>query len=423
MRDGERSGRRMYIVEAALEYFVAILVGGAYLARITGALGFSDSLTGVLSSFVSMGCLFQLASIALFRNTRSVKRPVILLDVLNQALFAGAYLTPLLPVSAPLRTAAFLLCFCGGHVLLNVGAPQKTEWLMGLVDDRQRGAFTARKEIVSLLGGMVFTYSMGRLIDGLQRGGQQDETFLMCAAVILALMVAQMLCMTRVRERRTDGEARRVSLSGALSVLKDRSLQKIVLVCVLWRVASGCATPFYGAYQIGELGFSMTFVATLSIGYSVLRALVSPVLGRYADRHSFSRMVYLCFWTAAAGFFINCFTVPENGRVFYAGYLACEAVSMAGINSSITNLIFDYVRGENRRSALAINAALGGLAGFLATCAMSPAAAWIQKNGNRLGELRLYPAQFVSAVALTVTLGLIVYVRLVVIGRKKKEEV
>ena len=80
MKDAQRTGRLMYIAEAAFEYFVAILVGGAYLARITGALGFSTSLTGILSSFVSLGCVFQLSSIALFRRAVSVKRPVIALE-------------------------------------------------------------------------------------------------------------------------------------------------------------------------------------------------------------------------------------------------------------------------------------------------------------------------------------------------------
>ena len=53
----------MYMLEAALEYFIAILVSGSYLATLTKELGLSDSLTGLLSSIISLGCLFQLLSI------------------------------------------------------------------------------------------------------------------------------------------------------------------------------------------------------------------------------------------------------------------------------------------------------------------------------------------------------------------------
>lgn len=422
MKNEERTGRLMYIAEAALEYFVAILVGGAYLARITAALGFSTSLTGVLSSFVSLGCVFQLSSIALFRQAVSVKRSVIVLDMVNQALFAFSYLTPVLPVSAPARTLIFLICFCSGHILLNVGAPQKTAWLMGLIDDRQRGSFTAKKEIVSLMGGMAFTYAVGRAIDLLEAANRAAQTFLLGAALIAALMLLQMTCVSRVPERRAEGvSSSGLSVGGVKALLGDRGLRRIVWVFVLWNAASGCAVPFYGAYQVGELGFSMTFISALSIAYSVLRALVSPALGRYADRHSFSRMVYLCFMIAGAGFLVNCFTVPENGKVFYTVYYCLYAVAMGGINSSITNLIFDYVKGDERRAALAVNVSAGGLTGFLSTCAMSPLVSLIQKNGNRLLGLELYPAQFASAVAFVLTAILAAYVRLKVIGRGKEE--
>ena len=231
-----------------------------------------------------------------------------------------------------------------------------------------------------------------------------------------------MACVSRVPERRTEaGASGGLSLGGVKALLRDKGLRRIVLVFVLWNAASGCAVPFYGAYQVGELGFSMTFISALSIAYSVLRALVSPALGRYADRHSFSRMVYLCFMIAGAGFLVNCFTVPENGRVLYTIYYCLYAVSMGGINSSITNLIFDYVKGDDRRAALALNVAIGGLTGFLSTCAMSPLVSLIQKNGNRLLGLSLYPAQFVSAVAFVLTAILVAYVRLKVIGRGKEE--
>ena len=96
-------------------------------------------------------------------------------------------------------------------------------------------------------------------------------------------------------------------------------------------------------------------------------------------------------------------------------------MAMAGINSSITNLIFDYVHGPKRRSALAVNSAIGGAAGFLATCLMSPVVARIQQAGNALFGLNVYPAQFVSAVAFAVTALLVVFVHYAVVqpGRAK----
>ena len=62
-----KRGRLLYILEAALEYLLSILVSGSFLATLTKELGMSDSLTGILSSVISLGCLFQLMSVILRR--------------------------------------------------------------------------------------------------------------------------------------------------------------------------------------------------------------------------------------------------------------------------------------------------------------------------------------------------------------------
>ena len=59
VRDENKTGRVCYIIEAALEYFVSILVTGAYLARVTGALGFSpvDPTIGQICQSISLGAI------------------------------------------------------------------------------------------------------------------------------------------------------------------------------------------------------------------------------------------------------------------------------------------------------------------------------------------------------------------------------
>ena len=88
-----KRSKLMYILEAALEYFISILVAGSYLATLTKELGFSDSLTGILSSIISLGCLFQLLSLPLRR--KRVKILVLVFSILNQLLFMLLYVIPL----------------------------------------------------------------------------------------------------------------------------------------------------------------------------------------------------------------------------------------------------------------------------------------------------------------------------------------
>ncbi len=58
-----KNSRILYIIQAALEYFISILMTGSYLAALTSHLGMSDSLTGIISSFVSLIFMSTIAAL------------------------------------------------------------------------------------------------------------------------------------------------------------------------------------------------------------------------------------------------------------------------------------------------------------------------------------------------------------------------
>lgn len=418
-RDVSRRSRLMYIIEAALEYFISLMVTGAYLARITASLGFSDSLTGILSSFVSLGCLFRLGAISLFRNTRRVKRPIIFCHMANETLFALTYLTPVLPLEGWMKTALFLVCFCGAYIITNVITAPKIGWEMSHVPDHARGSFTANKEIVSLLSGIAFTTATGVAFDALDATGDTRLAFVVGAVAIFGLMLLHVLSLVGIHENEAPA-AQSENRGSVRELMHDKRFLRVMLACALWYMAYYGSTPFFGSYQIKELGFSMTFISVITIAHSVVRAVCSPFVGRYADKHSFSRMVELCFIIAAASFLVNIFTVPENGAVFFTLYYCLHGAAWSGINSAVMNLIYDYVDERNRSSALAINMAVGGVAGFLATCVMSAVVDVIQRQGNTLMGVAMYPAQFVSAFAFVLTLVVIAYTYFALIRREPR---
>lgn len=159
-RDYRKRNRILYIIEAALEYFVSIAVSGAYLAHLATAIGISDALTGVLTSFVSLGCGFQILAVLLGGN---IKRNVTILHLINEAAFTLLYVTPFFPASSTAKTVIFTALMLIGFALNNVANPPKTDSFMKSVDKDKRGVFTADKEIASLISGMAFSLLLGRL--------------------------------------------------------------------------------------------------------------------------------------------------------------------------------------------------------------------------------------------------------------------
>ena len=91
---------------------------------------------------------------------------------------------------------------------------------------------------------------------------------------------------------------------------------------------------------------------------------------------------------------------------------------MAGINSGILNLTFDYVKEENRSVAIGWKSAIGGLAGFLTSCIESVFIEKLEQNDNILFGMKIYPQQVLSFISSVILVILAIYLYTVV--RKQK---
>lgn len=421
-RDIYKTSRVMYIIEAALEYFVSLLVSGAFLAKLTASLGFSDSLTAVLTSFVALGCSFQLFAVFFFRGGK-VKGKVTVFHVLNQLLFMSVYFVPFLNLSRPVKTVLFMVLLMAGYFFLNIVFAPKTNWFMSLVDDHKRGNFTAIKEAISLLGGFLFNLGIGAVIDYFEEKGEIRTAFIVAACAIFTLTVTHTLTLVFSREKPQPTLAKTVSIRQRFkNVLGDKTVIKVIMTSVFWTICTHITTAFYGTYQTKELGFSMKFIAILSAIYMVVRIPSSFILARIADTKSFAFMLKYAYGIAALGFLVATFMVPSNGKVFYTVYYCLFAAAMGGINSAETNLIFDYVPAEKRSDALMVKQAVYGIAGFLATLAVTPLVTYIQKSGNRFLGMDVYAQQVLSAISFVLTILVIVYLQKVVLKVRPNRE-
>ena len=452
--DVKKKNRILYIIEAALEYFVSIAVSGAYLAYLTTAIGMSDALTGVLTSFVSLGCGFQILAIFLRGD---VKRNVIALHLINETAFTLLYVTPFFPVSGAAKTVIFTVLLLLGFALNNVANPPKTDWYMQSVDTDKRGVFTANKEIVSLISGMLFSLGLGYVIDGFKASGDVNGAFVVCGVVLGVITICHSLTMIFSRRTLGEPELKTAADEGGISgsnetgfiaqrnenadtytqnrdesvkktesgrvefgkVLRDKNLIKVVLAVVMWRVVQYSTVPFYGTYQIKELGFSMVFVSVLAVAYAIIRALFERPIGKIADKKGFASSLNVCYVVEIAALVVAVFTRPENGSVMYTIHYVLYAICTAGISSGELNLVYDYVKPNERVAALAIKATAAGLAGFLTTLALSPLVSLIQTNGLVLFGVNIYAQQITSFIGLVACVLLVVY-NVVVVKKIKR---
>ncbi len=413
----KRTGRRIYVLEAALEYFIALLVQGSFLATVTTELGFSDSLTGILSSVISLGCVFELVSLTIRR--RRVKGLVIGLSIANQLLFMLLYVLPLCGMERPAGIVSFCILISLAYVVYNLAHPKKISWLMSQIDDHQRGSFTAGKEIFSLITGTLFTYGMGAVIDLCREAGRLRAAFAIAAGVIFLLMVLHTLTLILSKEKETDGRPPISFRQSVRDLARNRKIRQVSLAFVLFNASYSVSAPFYGTYQIGELGMSLTYVAVTVMFGSIARILISKFWGRYGDRHSFAALFAWCMGFVALSQVFVIFSVPANGKILFLFYQIFNGIAMGGISSAELNLVFDYVPEESRADSLAVTQTAFGVAGFLATLCVSPLVTAIQQNGNQVFGIPLYAQQALTILAFLISVAAVLYTRFVIMRPEK----
>ena len=317
----------------------------------------------------------------------------------------------------------------GGYIITNIIAPCRTSWMMSFVDTRGRGVFTAKKEIISLIGGMIYSVLIGNVITYFEERGQLKTAFIICAITIFVFMIMHTATLILTKEKLSDHDEhiavpkqakQRVDILG---VLKDKRLLAVMAVYIMWYIANYISTPFYGTYQNKELGFTLAFVSIISVASSISRAVLSIPVGRFADKFSFTKMLSLVFAIAAVGFIVCGFATPSNGKVVFTIYSILHAVAMAGINSGSINLIYEHYKGDNKTGALAVSHACSGLCGFLTTLAASKLVASIQENGNKFLGLELYAQQVVSFIAAAIVIIIIIYLNTVITNLNKRKDI
>jgi len=408
--------RWYYIAEAGIEYLISLLITDAFLALLLTSNGVPDSAAGIITELAAFAFSAQLVSV-FFRKRKGMKSFITILHLINQVMFVLLYFVPVFNLPSSVKVVLIVVMFLGGQLIANIVSPYKISWFMSFVDDQHRGSFTANKEIVSLAAGTVFSMAMGSISDYYKALGKDDVYFGICAATILVLAILHMLSIILVKDVKDDaaGDKQHVKFSTALKkTFTNKALLALILMDVIWQFGSKISLAYYGVYKNNDLGFSMKYIAFLSILSAVSRIAFSRYFGKLADKYSWKRMLGICFGIAAVSFAVNIFTVPSNGKVMFAIYSCIHAISMAGINSGLMNIIFDYVPTDDRAPALGIRTALGGVSAFVSTFAGAFIVHTVQSRGNVVFGMAVYPQQILSAISTVICIGVVLYMIFVV---------
>ena len=426
-----------YIFEAGFEYFISILITDAFLATLLKRTGFTDAQSGIITQIASFALVAQLLSVFVRKN-KGMKPWLTGLHLINQVMFFMLYGMNFLDIPADVKKLLFVVLYLGGYLIANIISPYKLPWMMSFVSDNKRGVYTAIKEMTNLVAGMALSFIMGSVVDHFNALGTanpdmrvlgfapDDFSLLICGVSLLVFMIFHTVSILVMKDRTREEIETSTPQTGSIGIkdalrrtFGNQALVKLIFIDIMWQAANGIATAFYGVYKINELGFTLRYISIISIVGAVGRLVFSLWFASIADKRSWTTMLSICIVIATLGFGVNIFTTPSNGKVMFMVYSVINSIAMAGLNSGLWNILFDFVPASDRAAGLGINNTFGGITALIASLVGSAILSHIQGNGNMLFGFHVYAQQVLSAIAFVILIGLCIYMRAVIAKMKK----
>ena len=426
-----KKSRFAYKMECTFEYFVTLLVADAYLSSLLTAIGMPDSMVGIVSSIASVAFCFQLLTMAFVQRIKNVKRFSTIIHVIGRLFYVALYLIPFFgfipkEYKAIIAVVCIVLAYCGYYLVTSM----IYKWGNSFVQPSKRATFSATKEMLSLICGMAFTFTMGQLIDRKYtvydvNGTAQitNEGFILIAITIVVAIVLDTICLLIMKKEDEHSHVTEIEPIRKVigNLFKNKGFVSLVILDCLHKMAMYVITGFVGTFKLKELAMSVGTITVFTIIANGVRFLVSKPLGKFSDKTSFATGIALGLVIKACGYIFIIFISPNTWWMIL-GYQILYYVSIAATSQNLLNAVYSYVDKEHFVQATSIKNCLSGVIGFFVSLGAGAIVSAIQgKDGTGMFNLfgiELYAQQVLAIIAFALTVIAFIFAQCVV--RKQK---
>lgn len=409
-----RACRNAYSLQCMFEYFIALLSSDAFLAKLLKDIGLSDAATGVISSLIMVTFLFQLFSVPLAGKLKRIKKYVILVDTASQLLFAAVFSVPFMPISFKGKTATITALILLGYLALYLNNTICYKWGNSFVSPDNRGTYSAIKEMISLLGGVIFTLIIGYIVDRFELNGNLHGAFRFISVTMVIVCVFNLICLARMKEVP-------LAESGALQNIKEiirhtfgnRNFRNTIILTSLTEFARYLTIGFMGTYKTVDLGLSVSRIQIINVASCLCRFMISKPLGRYSDRKGYANGFYIGNLMNFAAFAIGIFASPNHGWLIIP-FSVLFQMAGAGTGQNMYSMAYCFVDDEYILSGIAVSNSVRGVLGFAASFVGSFILNSVQNSGNSFMGIHASGQQILCAITALILLIALIFNKKVV---------
>lgn len=288
------------------------ICGGTTLVFTAFALviGVPPDAMGFFSAVISFACIVQVLGLPVASYVRRRRRFILTVALVEPLLvIAAVLLTPLLPATLrpfSLGLAVFLAAAC-----LHLTRPFSDDWLATTIPSGLRGRFIGQRIRLSSFAIIASTLVVGGSVEFLGTENGPGLAALLIAGGLFGVAAALMLA--RATEPITQ-EPAAFQLGDLRAVFRTGAFVRLTIGTLIYMLPFYFACAYYQVFNLRVVQMRPWLIATMGVGYLLVKLLLTPALGRLCDRYGPRRLIVLGTPVYIAFFLM--FPFAEPGRAW-----------------------------------------------------------------------------------------------------------
>lgn len=371
--DGMAQSRRNILAQNLTYSLSANITGGIFLTGLlliileNEPISVQNHYIGLISTVQVLAGIMQFFSPMITRRLKFYRIFGLCTRMIFHALniFALGAL-PFLPVSATDKAAIFIAVVFIMNSVLNIGTPPLMRWHVGtcIPEDKRNNWFSIKQLVLPIATALV-NLGSGFIVDQFDLRGEQLTGILVLRGIALLFILLELRTHFKIKEEPYPTQDRNTSLKSLiLEPIKDKRARAIVLIYVIWRIATQIPGQYFNAYLLEDLQVDYTFITACSATAIPLMMLVMPLWNKTVRRKGWLPSLWLSTSLYILPALLNCLTFGNTWWLYLVSVLYTNIIS-PGYNLCFENLPYLYKPKTDHTAFLSFYQGISGIAAFL----------------------------------------------------------
>ncbi|MCD6034825.1 MAG: Major Facilitator Superfamily transporter [Rickettsiales bacterium] len=377
------------IIEGVASSMMDALTTGTLLVGIALTLNASSLVIGILGALPFLTSIIQIPAIFLVEKYRNRKQIVLIACWIARTTLLGVAILYFIP--SPSIALMLFLVLCSVRFMGSaVAACAWNSWMNDVIPKDRLGKYFGWRMLFSTIASTVLMFAASVFLEWWEQHYPRENlapyAILFTLGFVWALVTNSLISRLYhppIPESSIDRFTQHFTLDDLYVPLRHENFRRLIIFMALWSFSVNLASPFFAAFMIQSLGYTMSDVIRLTVITQIIYTFTLHIWGHYSDRFSNKAIIRIC-----GPIFAFCFlgwtftTFPTVHSYTWTLILVLHilmGLATSGINLASNNIALKLCPDEHSTSFLAVNNLISSISAGLAPLIGGAVVFWVKE--------------------------------------------